>query len=355
MGKNIGRVLTGGLSGRSKKLDSVIDPLGLFKGPEIAQIQTPNKSYFDMTNEANQAQANYAPILQANQANAAAVAPGQQQALAQMALAATGQGPSLAEAQLRSAQDRGFSQQLAAAQAQRSQSPALAQRQLLLNMGNANRDLAQQSAIQRLQERDSFLNQANQVQGNLRQDVANQFNYATAPKAGLQQWEQIRTGNVNAQNQAQATADNATRGAIMSGIGAVGGTYFGGAAGGKAGAAIGGAMAQSDKNAKKDISKSNDQMKDFLAALTASKYAYKDTTNPGTAPGPRFGVMAQDLEKTAVGKSMVKDTPTGKQVDYGQGFGALLASQAALHERLEKLEGNPGYGKVLQTRKKKKD
>ena len=50
------------------------------------------------------------------------------------------------------------------------------------------------------------------------------------------------------------------------------------------------------------------------------------------------GVMAQDLEKTPMGASFVKDTPRGKQVDYGHGLAAILASQANIHDRLRQLE-----------------
>jgi len=50
------------------------------------------------------------------------------------------------------------------------------------------------------------------------------------------------------------------------------------------------------------------------------------------------GVMAQDLEKTPMGASFVKDTPNGKQVDYGHGLAAILASQVNIHDRLRHLE-----------------
>ena len=48
--------------------------------------------------------------------------------------------------------------------------------------------------------------------------------------------------------------------------------------------------------------------------------------------------MAQDLEKTAMGASFVKDTPDGKMVDYGHGLAAILASQANIHDRLRTIE-----------------
>jgi hypothetical protein len=49
--------------------------------------------------------------------------------------------------------------------------------------------------------------------------------------------------------------------------------------------------------------------------------------------------MAQDLEESPMGASFVKDTPDGKQVDYGHGLAAILAAQANIHSRLKELEG----------------
>jgi hypothetical protein len=51
-----------------------------------------------------------------------------------------------------------------------------------------------------------------------------------------------------------------------------------------------------------------------------------------------LGVMAQDLEKTTLGKQFVRDTPAGKLVDMGQGLAAILASQSYLNDRMKRLE-----------------
>ena len=79
----------------------------------------------------------------------------------------------------------------------------------------------------------------------------------------------------------------------------------------------------------------------FLDALKPNSYEYKDKFKKNSLAGEgRFlGVMAQDLEKAGpVGKSMVEDTPMGKLVNYGKGFGAVLAAQAHLNQRLKALE-----------------
>ena len=59
----------------------------------------------------------------------------------------------------------------------------------------------------------------------------------------------------------------------------------------------------------------------------------------GAGEGRHLYVMAKDLEKAGpVGKQMVLDTPQGKMIDYGKGFGAMLANQANLNKRLNEVE-----------------
>lgn len=91
----------------------------------------------------------------------------------------------------------------------------------------------------------------------------------------------------------------------------------------------------SDKRAKKDVKDGGKDVKNFLDALAPHTYTYK---NQKDGAGPHTSVMAQELEKTKMGKQMVKDTPEGKKVDYGQGMAAILAGQAYLNQRLTELE-----------------
>ena len=104
---------------------------------------------------------------------------------------------------------------------------------------------------------------------------------------------------------------------------------------GAVGTIIGG-IAASDIRAKTNISSGTGEVEAFLDALNEYKYEYKDPR--GDQAGMFLGVMAQDLEKTPMGASFVKDTPAGKQVDYGHGLAAILASQANIHDRLRHLE-----------------
>jgi hypothetical protein len=103
------------------------------------------------------------------------------------------------------------------------------------------------------------------------------------------------------------------------------------------GAQVGAAAAMSDEDAKSEIKPGAKQVESFLEAMKAHSYEYKDKEKHGA--GKHVSPMAQELEKTELGKSMVVDTPEGKMVDYGKGFGAMLAANAALHERVKKLEG----------------
>lgn len=98
----------------------------------------------------------------------------------------------------------------------------------------------------------------------------------------------------------------------------------------------------SDERKKKDIKPDNHDVELMLAQLSrdgASSFRYKDPSEPGTAPGKRYGVMAQDLEKSPMGRSLVRDTPGGKMVDTGQAALAALAALAAMGKRMDRIEG----------------
>lgn len=95
-------------------------------------------------------------------------------------------------------------------------------------------------------------------------------------------------------------------------------------------------MAMSDKKEKKDTASGDGDVKNFLDALKAYSYEYKEPEKFGE--GKQISVMAQDLEKTPVGKQLVIETPEGKAVDYGKANGVMLASQAMLNDRLSEIE-----------------
>ena len=95
----------------------------------------------------------------------------------------------------------------------------------------------------------------------------------------------------------------------------------------------------SDERQKKNISSADSELKEFVDNLAPHTYEYKDTSLEGTAPGKRYGIMAQALERSAAGKSIVRETAEGKKIDVAQGLGVALAALAAMNKRLGKVEG----------------
>ena len=109
---------------------------------------------------------------------------------------------------------------------------------------------------------------------------------------------------------------------------------------------LGEATALSDEEQKSEVRDDPRGITEMLDQLHAHEYRYKDPSQPGAGEGTFVSPMAQELEKTQLGKSFVKQTPQGKMVDYGHMAGTMLAGEAMLHERVTKLE------KILQARAK---
>jgi hypothetical protein len=103
------------------------------------------------------------------------------------------------------------------------------------------------------------------------------------------------------------------------------------------GGGMGAMAAGSDINMKKEIRDARQDIQDFMDHLES--FAYKYTTDIYDG-GEHYGVMAQDVERSKVGKTIVLETDEGKYIHMGLGFGALLASVSNLNERLRKLESN---------------
>lgn len=183
--------------------------------------------------------------------------------------------------------------------------------------------------------------------------------------------EQIRMQGALGQMQADAAANQAKQG-MLGGILQAGGAIIGGIYGGPGGAAAGSAaggelgnqfdqsmnekpveqqraysesqsgfvgpsstQARSDERAKTDIKDGTKNLGAFLDALSASEYRYK---NEKDGKGRFISPMAQELEKTPLGKSMVVDSEDGKMVHYGRAAGTYLSIAAMLHDRLKKVE-----------------
>lgn len=97
----------------------------------------------------------------------------------------------------------------------------------------------------------------------------------------------------------------------------------------------------SDENLKENVEYSDKDVTSFLNRIKPASYDYKEEVknSPLASKDRQLGVMAQDLEKSKLGKEAVSDTPSGKIVDYKDLQPKMLASLAALNERLKKIEG----------------
>lgn len=258
---------------------------------------------------------------------------------------ASGTGNYIADQILKNQKDSNLAQALALQGSLRGNvNTGAAQRMSLQQVGAQNIAANQQAAIQRLQEiqqaRDLLANVSQQGRSQDLQSFS-QVEQALQGRENLaqnlnQQKQNLLLGqanaivgqgsNLNQQQQIQNQAGKDLDGAISSGISGAAGTAFL--------KAVRKTMSdETKKENKKDGSKAADS---FLEALHSYTYKYKNPEKHGE--GTQLGVMAQDLEKTPVGKQMVIDTPEGKMVDYGKGYGAVLAAMSNLHERLKKIE-----------------
>jgi hypothetical protein len=112
------------------------------------------------------------------------------------------------------------------------------------------------------------------------------------------------------------------------------------------------AAAASDIRVKENIQPANAQAKDYLDFQyrkmldQVDPYTY-DYKNDKYGKGKQLGVMAQDLEKSPLGKGMV-DTKDGKK-QINANISTILAGQAVLNDRLNKIEGEKMKGDYLDS------
>jgi len=327
--------ITGGLTGAglggafvgSKAGEAGDSILGL--GSEAGQGGVMlNKDPFNIAPEASVAYGQTAEQLKSALAQQQAVNQARTGSVAQLGQIAQGKGPSLADAQMKAAQDRNLAQLMAQQAAARNVSGGVAGRNLAVASTLGNRQTAQDAGQARLQEATQARQQL--FQEKQAADLAAQggidtsYGYSVAPKTSMQDYERTKAG-IDAQmskiaaeeRSANKAAQSQMFGSVLKGAGAL--------------------FAASDEKLKKDIKPESAKLEKFLSALEASSYKYKEGTANST-PGKKFGIMAQDLEKSEVGQTIVKDTPEGKMVDMNAAISAVLAAQADLNKRLKGIE-----------------
>ena len=97
-----------------------------------------------------------------------------------------------------------------------------------------------------------------------------------------------------------------------------------------------------DITAKENIEPLTNKIDEFLSNLNPYEYTYKDIED---GMGVQYGIMAQDLEKSEIGRKYVFK-PDGidgaKWVDFGKMMPTMLATMARMHKRIEELEERLG-------------
>jgi hypothetical protein len=113
-----------------------------------------------------------------------------------------------------------------------------------------------------------------------------------------------------------------------------------------AGAVVGG-IVKSDRDAKKDIhyltdhlqaEMGGDELGEFLESLRPATYRYKRPSEPGAGPGKQYGLIAQDLEETPVGASLVRDTRRGKVIDLASAVPVAFAAIARMRDEMDRMK-----------------
>jgi hypothetical protein len=93
----------------------------------------------------------------------------------------------------------------------------------------------------------------------------------------------------------------------------------------------------SDERCKENIESSN--VKEMLNNLEGYEYDYKEPEIDGE--GRQVGVMAQDLEQSELGDSLVLEDETGKKmVNYGEAAPIMMAGLAELNKENEEMKGD---------------
>lgn len=285
----------------------------------------------------------------------------QQASLGLLARTASGQGPSLAQAQAAAAmqQARNSMQGMAASARGGGGNAAAAMRTAMMQGGAMQQGAAQQGGMLRAQEmlaaQNAYAQQANAMRGaeqarmgqgaqwslgntaaqqaNQRQNDqmanaqdafrANAMQQNTAGRQGEQTWRQNAFSDINRTELGQEQQASAERGKAI----------------GTAGTAVAALLPFifSDERLKTGVGNGAGEIRSALDNLSPKSFEYKDGAN---GEGERLGIMAQDLEKSKYGKSIVqKDGDGMRMVDGGGGLNMALAAIADLHQRMKKFEG----------------
>lgn len=258
---------------------------------------------------------------------------------------ANGTGPNPALAQLNQTTAANVSNQAALMAGQRgtSQNSGLLARQAAMSGQNIQQQAVGQAATMAAQQQ---LSGIAGMAGIANTQVANQAGATTGLNQAAQSEQQNLLNAQGTTNNAianQAGSQNAANANIQVQNSKAQQGLFGGLLGGS-GAAL------SDERLKTNIKPADAKIQQFLDTAGAHEYDYKPEVQglPGADSKTHTGPMAQELEKSELGKQMVIDTPVGKAVDFQRGLGTIISAQAQLNKRLDALEGKkPQHEKMM--------
>jgi len=270
-----------------------------------------------------------------------------------------GQAPSVAQMQGQRAAAENMAAQMSLAAGARGSNMALARRQAAANVGQLNARAGLDAALVRAQESATARGQLGGVlqqargadlglateQAGLQQQAASANLGADLQSRGMDLTEQsnLRRDTLAAsqieQDAGKTAYDSAQRSAERENdawrdLENAGTSMI------SMGASSKGSRTTSDRRVKTGIAdESPSALMEFLGAIKPSAFNYRDPAKHGE--GRRHGVMAQDLERSEIGKSLVRDDEDGvKVIDVPKAVGAMLAATSFLHGRMRKLEGN---------------
>jgi len=108
--------------------------------------------------------------------------------------------------------------------------------------------------------------------------------------------------------------------------------------------AAGGIIGSDERAKDKGGDAGNPDVDDFLEKTKAYWWRYKRGERWDDGGRQHIGPMAQDLQRTKVGRTMVVEDPrTGMLgVDTGQAYGAMLAGLTHLNDRIDSIESGKG-------------
>lgn len=99
-------------------------------------------------------------------------------------------------------------------------------------------------------------------------------------------------------------------------------------------------LAASDVRLKSDVRPAaDDELEEVGLKLRPVHYKYRDEAY---GEGPVTGILAQDLERSRLGRQVVVDTPAGKMLDLRKTTSLVLAQNASLTRRVKQLEMKGG-------------